>query len=423
MNLSDFNNIQAYLTTGTLPPEIKALHLSGQYRFKKKAEGYTLRDGKLLAKGDFEGVEAIPKNEAEKVILDSYSKCPFGPRKIYQKLQGSGISRKSIEETLQKQESYQLHQTIRKPKVVRSIRSSTFGGRFETDLIDMSEYAWHNNGFKWILTVIDIHSRMAWAVPLKSKSAASVAQALEPLLKEHKPQILQSDNGKEFTNASVESLCKSYGIKQIFISPYYPQSNGAIERFNGTLKRLIFRTFTLYGTKIWHDKLEALLEHYNQSKHSTTGTYPITGEAIKETPKFIRTGASSQPEIQIGAKVRLSLRDSKDWRKKTFKKYYTVNWSKEIYEVSSLHPQGFLYRLKGMSKWYPRADLLPIPNDTVSDLRPRPASSSFDREAHLERLHAPVGESQSVPEITEVPLRRSTRTRRRNTLLEGYITN
>ena len=46
-------------------------------------------------------------------------------------------------------------------------------------LVDMQAFSSFTKGFKYILTVIDVFSKYAWAVPIKDKSAASVTKAFE----------------------------------------------------------------------------------------------------------------------------------------------------------------------------------------------------------------------------------------------------
>ena len=50
---------------------------------------------------------------------------------------------------------------------------------WSADLVDMQAFSSFNKGFKYILTVIDVFSKYAWAVPIKDKSAASVTKAFE----------------------------------------------------------------------------------------------------------------------------------------------------------------------------------------------------------------------------------------------------
>jgi hypothetical protein len=69
----------------------------------------------------------------------------------------------------------------------------------------MRPYARFNNGYKYILTVIDVLSKHAWAIPLKNKSGIKTAKAFSTIFQENKrfPKNLQTDRGKEFYNGNV----------------------------------------------------------------------------------------------------------------------------------------------------------------------------------------------------------------------------
>ena len=72
--------------------------------------------------------------------------------------------------------------------------------QWQLDLMDMQALASHNDGFRYVLTAIDVFSRYAWAAPTKSKSGAAVTEAFETLTTERHPRFVQTDKGKEFLN-------------------------------------------------------------------------------------------------------------------------------------------------------------------------------------------------------------------------------
>ncbi|MES9901347.1 MAG: hypothetical protein ABW168_01535 [Sedimenticola sp.] len=86
---------------------------------------------------------------------------------------------------------------------------------------------------------MDVYSRFILPRPIRNKSSAEVASALESVIMEHgPPTIIQCDNGKEF-EGEVKSLVDTSGIKLIHGRPYHPQSQGKCERSNRTLKAKI----------------------------------------------------------------------------------------------------------------------------------------------------------------------------------------
>lgn len=48
--------------------------------------------------------------------------------------------------------------------------------------------------------------------------------------------LLRSDNGLVFTSHSYTKLVRSYGLKQVFIPPHYPEQNDLIGRVIRTMK-------------------------------------------------------------------------------------------------------------------------------------------------------------------------------------------
>ena len=105
-------------------------------------------------------------------------------------------------------------------------------GKVSIDLIVDLPVSYHGN--KNILVMVDQLTSWPIARAIPDKEAVTVANAVyEDLILQHgAPEILLSDNGKEFCNDTLAYVCEEYGIKQHFTSPYTPRSNGKTENFN-----------------------------------------------------------------------------------------------------------------------------------------------------------------------------------------------
>ena len=132
-----------------------------------------------------------------------------------------GINRKGVEEYLRDQQAYSVH----KPAPKHFTRNKTITGeidkQWQADLADMQSLSRTNSGYKYILTVIDIFSKYAWAIPVKTKSTKDLLPAFQTLLKSaapRKPKRLQTDAGLEFMNKDVQNFFKENKIL-IFIQP------------------------------------------------------------------------------------------------------------------------------------------------------------------------------------------------------------
>ena len=107
------------------------------------------------------------------------------------------------------------------------------------DLIDRSSLSKYNKNYKFIFTIIDNHTKYAWAIPLKDKSRKSTTTALKSLIEKtiRKPDKIWSDRGKEFYNKTFLDF-----LKQNEIQIYSTNSDLKavfVERFNRTLLDLI----------------------------------------------------------------------------------------------------------------------------------------------------------------------------------------
>ncbi len=89
------------------------------------------------------------------------------------------------------------------------------------------------------------------------------------------PRRIHSDNGSQFANETIKSLCSRLGMKQTFTAPYTPQHNGIAERMNAEVTRHIRTVMTTLGEKEeWVHTLPIVQFLVNNSSHSALGTTP-----------------------------------------------------------------------------------------------------------------------------------------------------
>ena len=98
-------------------------------------------------------------------------------------------------------------------------------------MIEMRPYIQFNKGYYYILTIIDVLSKHAWA--LKTKKENEMATAIAKIIRDDKrcPKNLQTDMGKEFYNTNVQKLLKKHNINH-----YSVTKESVVERFNCILK-------------------------------------------------------------------------------------------------------------------------------------------------------------------------------------------
>ena len=109
----------------------------------------------------------------------------------------------------------------------------------------MGAYAAENKGYKFLLTVIDTFLKYAWVVPLKNKTALAVTNAMESIFKRI-PKNLQTDDGKEFFNTHFSKIMANHHINHY--STYSVLKASIVERFNRTLKSMMWKEFSASGS-------------------------------------------------------------------------------------------------------------------------------------------------------------------------------
>ena len=261
----------------------------------------------------------------------------------------TGTGRRATLEWLREQRAYTLHKPMRKRYTTRPYKTSEIDQHWQGDLVEMIPYANVNDGYRYILTLIDLFSRYAWAEPLKDKTAEEVAAAFRRVFtKGRQPQRLQTDDGREFDNMVVQHLLNMENIRFFTVKSQFKAA--VVERFNRTLKTKMWRYFTRTGNYRWVDVLPDLLTSYNTAVHRSIGVAPITVTNENEHELWIKQ-EETDPQIvgrreintpfRVGDHVRTSV------AKNVFDKGYLPNWTEQIYTISEvLHTQPQQYKLR-----------------------------------------------------------------------------
>lgn len=227
----------------------------------------------------------------------------------------------------------ELHAPARRHFLTRRVELKSISDLWQADICDMQKF--RDKDKKYILTVINCFSKFAYAIPLKTKGAVEVANALRPLFESNKIENFQTDKGTEFYNATLAKLFTKHGINHY--STYTDKKASIVERFNRTLKERMWRMFTEQGSYKWIGILPKILASYNNTKHSTIGMKPR--EVNKRNEKQVlhainratfRRKVSVKPKFSIGDYVRISKHNN------LFRKSYLPRWTTEIFRIHSI---------------------------------------------------------------------------------------
>ena len=205
-----------------------------------------------------------------------------GVDKLYRAARRYGVTRSQVLEWLQLQPGYTLHKPARKHFPRNRVIVFGIDSQWQADLVDLQSLSQWNRGYKYLLTCIDVLSKFAWVVPLKTKTGKELVAAFKEIFRQgRKPEKLQTDAGTEFKNRAFQTFLKEENVH--FFVTYNETKAQVVERFNRTLKQLMWRVFTTTSSYHYLDKLDGLVNgNYNQRIHRSIKMKPADVNESKE---------------------------------------------------------------------------------------------------------------------------------------------
>jgi transposase InsO family protein len=131
-------------------------------------------------------------------------------------------------------------------------------------------------GNKYILVITDLFTRFVTAIPLPKNTAELTALALfrHIFCRFGVCSTLITDQGTHFNNNLMRALTHLIGFNHILSTPYHPQTNGVVERFNASMVVQIAKLQQKHHNN-WDDYLDAIVFAYNTSQHRSTKFSPF----------------------------------------------------------------------------------------------------------------------------------------------------
>ena len=314
---------------------------------------------KQLLRGDItaseykQHIKRITTEENIPLIVKSLYTLEFGYPSLKVISNTTGISENLVKNALLDNSAYTR---FIRPTHIENFRFVTSNFVDEIWNADLSEWGANNrmyskqmvqnDGYVYILHIIDLFSRYVWLFPLKDKEGKTVADCFMSLAKDGLiPRKLWIDRGKEFYNKSMDYYCNKYGVERY--STDTNRKSAVAERNIRSIREIIFKYFEDRNTQRWIDILDKVADVYNNRHHRLLNMSPTQArepENFNEVYSIMSQGGDDwddgideQPKYEVGDKVRTRVMQGR------FDKGTKPKFSSSIHTITSIGFDGTHY--------------------------------------------------------------------------------
>lgn len=297
----------------------------------------------------------------------------------------------------------------RKPKT--PLKLYTVGAPMERIAVDvLGPLPKTDSGNQYILIAQDYFTKWPEAFALPNQQAATVAEVLvnQFFTRFGIPMELHSDQGRNFESETFREVCRLLGINKTRTTPYHPQSDGMVERFNKTIEDGLAMFVNAHQTD-WDMHIPLLLMAYRSAEHTATKISPsrmMLGREMK-LPIDVWAGRPEGTDLLPGNplyaqklqekmdEVHMFARDNLKISSAAMKRRYDMKAAAVKYDVGSgvwLHnPQRKKGRSPKLSRsWEGPYVVVKQINDVVVRIKKGPQAKP--KVVHINRLKPYVGE-------------------------------
>ena len=307
---ANIDEIIHYKNTGEFPNGINTP--VKRERYSNSFDQFSINDGNLELNYDNENnvqLLVIYPDEIEEFLQEIYDNHSValgkGVQKFYDFVSTKvlGLSRKDCEDFLKRQLPYQLTRptVASRNKMKRYTKPNQM---WAMDLIDMSNLAGQNNGWNFILSVIDLYTKRCYLRKIRKKSAVQVRNAFQTIVDGNNniPKALMFDNGTEF-KAEFAVYLNQQNIKIYNSQSHTPIA--PIENLNGQIRKIIAELGVRNVNLIWHTHLARIESSLNNNTQNWKAVEKREHEAELQTERDANEPQHTAKFV-IGNRVRVS---------------------------------------------------------------------------------------------------------------------
>jgi transposase InsO family protein len=283
----------------------------------------------------------------ESIYTNPKHPAAFGGRRALQK--AGNFRMENVDKYLKSNKVYRKFKK-NKTKFQRArITVSSIAHIFQADLMDIQKLSRKNQGYRFVLILVDCFSRYTIAKPLKRKDASNVAQALDESFAELQKRnllaptaLLATDLGLEFWNSQVKNVLQRYSIHHYALKA--PIKAGISEITGRYIMDRLYKYMYSEETDRWIDRLQDFVEAKNSRRNRRLANLAPKDINYDNQSKVFEVLYDDRYERQptkplpIGQKVQIAF-DSLPFHK-SYKGYFKDN----VYEITNRNDYNGIYR-------------------------------------------------------------------------------
>nr|XP_055067930.1 uncharacterized protein K02A2.6-like [Misgurnus anguillicaudatus] len=270
---------------------------------------------------------------------------------------------------------------------------------------------------RYAITLVDYYSKWPEVAFASHVTTDVITTFLDTIFsREGNPYCLVPDNGAQLTSTAFADFLEERNIQHVYSSVYYPQANGAVERFNKVLKQCI--QSAIQEKQPWKAAVTQFLHNFRATPHATTGATPfelLRGRKMRTKLDVLPVSMRAKTRSEISDTVARKQQKCKDYTDKkrgarvpTFKEkdWVRIKKPEHVRKGSSKYTAPCLVKkrvgpntvlLEDGKKWN-ASRLTGVPNEVLLSLGETPEGKiSVQHHAHVNEQQTSPRRSVRVP--------------------------
>jgi Integrase core domain len=211
----------------------------------------------------------------------------------------------------------------------------------QMDIFDLAKYYRDNQGYKYILCIIDVYSRKVWTYKMMNKDNKNVFDCFKTFMNDSNLKkyersvatILMSDNDSTFINSQFQQILNNNNIIHQPNKINDHHALGLVDSFARTLKKTLTRLFLQHNNSNWINELNDIIKNYNGMPNSALENIKPNNALLEKNHRKIYNinyekslYNNGRSDIDVNDKVRIKLTS-------TFKKGTEARYTDDVFTV------------------------------------------------------------------------------------------